>query len=432
MLNIVESIVNLTISLIFGYLIFLNIGKFLTARSSHPFISFLIVCLLFCTANIVVYPSEITGILGFFLPFVLVLIICYKNEWYLKVSTAVLLFPVVIAINYITQDIGFVVWQYLFRQHMSAVAETALHTATLFLRLPIWYIIYRCIRSWIPYTIHLLSRRMWLVLDLIAMTSYIGIITVIYNTSPEASYTVYPVCIAVIITTLGCCYLCTYMAKTVKADMEIQTYQYQQSYYQELEQNQQTVRHLRHDMKNHLNVIRTFLRNEEYNHAEQYLLELNQEFVPNVRVYCPNSIVNAVLNNKEQLAEESGIPCDFQIDLAESPAIEDIDLCSLLGNTLDNAIEACRKIPELSGRSISVKARSKNGFFSYEIRNTKVNDVVKKNGSFVTDKKDSDSHGIGLKAVKSIVEKYNGTMEISYDANTFCIVLMIQAHPQTA
>ncbi|WP_373217572.1 sensor histidine kinase [Ruminococcus sp. 5_1_39BFAA] len=426
MLDLIEFFANLMISMAFGYLIFLNIGTFLTARWTHPFVSFLIVCLLFGTSNIVVYPSELTGIVGFFFPFMLILVLCYNDEWYLKVSTAILIFPVDIAINYITQDAGLLIWCHLFHKSMSPVAETALHTATMFLRIPIWYAIYYCVRTWIPYTVQFLTRRMWLVLDLIAMTSFIGIITVIYNTSPESSYTAYPTCIACIVTTLGCCYLCTYMARNVKADMELQTYQYQQSYYRELDQNQQTVRRLRHDMKNHLNIIHTFLSNKEYTKAEDYLQDLNQEFVTHLRIYCPNSIVNAVLNSKEQLASESHIPCDFQIDLAESPAIEDMDLCSILGNTLDNAIEACRKIPETSRRFISVKARCKNGYFSCEIVNSKVNVIQNEKGAFLTDKKDASAHGIGLKTVKNLVDKYDGTIDISYDTDTFCITMMIR------
>ena len=128
------------------------------------------------------------------------------------------------------------------------------------------------------------------------------------------------------------------MAKTVRSDMALETFQYQQSYYQELEQNQQTVRRLRHDMKNHLNIIGTFLRDNEIEQAKEYFQELNQEFASNLKVYCPNKIVNAVLNSKEQLALDSNIQCDFQIDLETSPKIDDIDLCSILGNTIDNAI----------------------------------------------------------------------------------------------
>lgn len=427
MLNIISQLIHTAISLLYGYLLYQVICKFLTTRWPHPLVNFFVIIILFSTSNIVVYASELTGIVGFFISFTLILLIFYENEWYLKVSAAILIFPAVIAINYITQDIGLLIWQRIFDENMSQVGVESLHLATMFLRIPIWYLIYQCVKNWIPYTSRLLTRRMWLILDMIAMTSYIGIITVIYNVDQKVSYTAYPTCIACLITTLGCCYLCTYMARTVKADMEIETYQYQHSYYQELEQSQQTVRRLRHDMKNHLNVIDTFLRNKDYEQADQYLRELNQEFTSNICTYCPSGIVNAVLNSKAQLAADSNISCKFQIDLEEAPVIKDIDLCSILGNTLDNAIEACRKIPQTSKRSISVKARCKNGFFSYDIINTKVNDIIKEKETFITDKKDSSSHGIGLKTLKTIVEKYDGTIDISYDEDSFHIILLIHA-----
>lgn len=427
MFDIISTLIHTAISFIVGYLMYQVVNKFLTARWNHPLISIFIIIILFSTSNIVVYASELTGIVGFFIPFSLTLLIFYEDHWYLKVSAAILIFPVVIAINYTTQDIGLLIWAHVFHENMHPIATEVLHIATMLLRIPIWYFIYRCVKNWIPYTSRLLSRRMWMVLDLIALTSYTGIITIIYNVDPKVSYTAYPTCIACLVTTLGCCYLCTYMAKSARADMELETYQYQQSYYQELEQNQQTVRRLRHDMKNHLNVINTFLRNEDYEEASRYLGELNQEFISNIRIYCPDSIINAVLNSKAQLAEDSNISCNFQIDLEESPVVEDIDLCSILGNTLDNAIEACRKIPQISKRSISVKARCKNGFFSYDIVNSKVNDIVKEKETFLTDKKDPSSHGIGLKALKNIVEKYDGTIDISYDKDTFHIVLLIHA-----
>ena len=138
-------------------------------------------------------------------------------------------------------------------------------------------------------------------------------------------------------------------------------------------------------MKNHLNIIGTFLRDNEIEQAKEYFQELNQEFASNLKVYCPNKIVNAVLNSKEQLALDSNILCDFQIDLETSPKIDDIDLCSILGNTIDNAIEALRKVPQLSERTLSLKARYTNGFFSYEIKNTKINEIRKKGGRFLTD-----------------------------------------------
>ena len=266
---------------------------------------------------------------------------------------------------------------------------------------------------------------MWMVIDLVSMTSFTGIISVIYSCVTANSYLAYPTCAASLFTSLGCFYLCTYMARAVKTDMELRMLSYQKSYYEEIEKNQQTVRKLRHDMKNHLNIIGMLIADEKTPEAKNYLTELNQEFAVTAKTYCSNEVVNAVLNNKEQSAAEAQIRCEFQIDLAEDPQMEDIDLCALLSNTLDNAIEACRKIPEASERFLSVKARCQKGFFSYKVVNSKANEVTEENGCFVTSKKDAGLHGIGLKNVKQIVAKYEGYVEVSYDEHSFTVVVMI-------
>ena len=67
-----------------------------------------------------------------------------------------------------------------------------------------------------------------------------------------------------------------------------------------------------------------------------------------------------------------------------------------------------------------------NGFFSYEIKNSKTNNTQEKDGQFKTDKKDKALHGIGLKSVRQIVEKYQGDIKIQYDEEHFCVTVMIQ------
>lgn len=303
--------------------------------------------------------------------------------------------------------------------------EDALYLITHFLRLPIWYLIYRYVKEWMPGAARMLTRRMWLVLSLISLASFIGIIIIIYKCTVWDSYLAWPACAAALITSMGCCYLCTYMAKIVRADMELETMRYQKSYYQEIESSQQTVRRMRHDMKNHLSVVETLLRDGRYEKAEEYLHGLDQEFASKTRVYCPDPVVNAVLNAKMEKAQEEGIACEYQVDLKEAAALTDIELCSLFANTLDNAIEACVKIKDREKRRITLKARSVNGHFSYEIVNAKENKVTERNGSFETDKEDKGSHGIGLWNVRQIVQKYEGEMDVSYTDETFSVTILI-------
>ena len=96
------------------------------------------------------------------------------------------------------------------------------------------------------------TRRMWVILDIVCLSSFVGILTTIYHGDMFTSYQTYPACIACIITSLGICRLGALLSKNLRAQMEIQTLRYQQVYYEELENNQEQIRKLRHDMKNHL------------------------------------------------------------------------------------------------------------------------------------------------------------------------------------
>lgn len=416
---------NLSIYLICSRLILLGIQGFLSLRWRHPAVYIPLFLILIQAVAAVVYPEELTGLTACLLLLASALFLFFKGEWYLKLSASIILFPIITSISYVTQDVGSLVWEYIFNRNMNPYAETFLHTFTMFLRIPVYYFIYRCLKNWLSDTVHLLTKKMWMVIDLVSMTSFTGIISVIYSCVTANSYLAYPTCAASLFTSLGCFYLCTYMARAVKTDMELRMLSYQKSYYEEIEKNQQTVRKLRHDMKNHLNIIGMLIADEKTPEAKNYLTELNQEFAVTAKSYCSNEVVNAVLNSKEQSAAEAQICCEFQIDLAEDPQLEDIDLCALLSNTLDNAIEACRKIPEASERFLSVKARCQKGFFSYKVVNSKANEVTEENGCFVTSKKDAGLHGIGLKNVKQIAAKYEGYVEVSYDEHSFTVVVMI-------
>ncbi len=416
---------NLSIYLICSRLILLGIQGFLSLRWRHPAVYIPLFLILIQAVAAVVYPEELTGLTACLLLLASALFLFFKGEWYLKLSASIILFPIITSISYVTQDVGSLVWEYIFNRNMNPYAETFLHTFTMFLRIPVYYFIYRCLKNWLSDTVHLLTKKMWMVIDLVSMTSFTGIISVIYSCVTANSYLAYPTCAASLFTSLGCFYLCTYMARAVKTDMELRMLSYQKSYYEEIEKNQQTVRKLRHDMKNHLNIIGMLIADEKTPEAKNYLTELNQEFAVTAKSYCSNEVVNAVLNSKEQSAAEAQIRCEFQIDLAEDPQMEDIDLCALLSNTLDNAIEACRKIPEASKRFLSVKARCQKGFFSYKVVNSKANEVTEENGCFVTSKKDAGLHGIGLKNVKQIAAKYEGYVEVSYDEHSFTVVVMI-------
>ncbi|MCH1981985.1 GHKL domain-containing protein [Ruminococcus sp. OA3] len=426
MLNTIEFIVNWILSMTYGTLLFLILRQFIPLRRDNRFLVLIEIFLITYLSNAIIYPGEITGTFGAFAALIIILFLFHRSDLYLKLSVAVLLFPIIAAVSYILQDIGSLIWMYGFNRHMSPAGQTILHSFTMMLRIPVWFVIWYFMKKWIPCAVCDLTRKIWFLIDLVSLASFIGIITVIYNSTSQTSYIAYPACIASLITNLGCCCLCTHMAKTVRTEMQLESYQYQQAYYQEMESNQQAIRGLRHDMKNHLNIVSTLLQNESYDKAGQYLNRLNQEFITTAKNFCPNSTVNAVLSTKEQFAKDHGIHCHLQVDLDENLPIDDIDLCSLFANTLDNAIESCLKIQDVSKRFLNVKTRCNNNYFSYEIVNSKENEIRETSTGFQTDKKDPELHGIGTVNIRRIVEKYHGAIDIQYTQDRFTVVILIQ------
>lgn len=414
------------ISLIaYSVLIFLVLKEFVPLRFQNRFFHILEIACLLVGGNAIVYPEEVTGTVGSLFVILPILILFHKSEWYMKITTALIVYPAMMSLAFLFQDIGQQIWQYAFHGNMTPDGQTALYLFIRFLKVPVWYLIYRCVKVWVPQAVQMLTKRMWLVLSLISLSSFMGIIIIIYKCTLNDSYLAWPACIATLITSMGCCYLCTYMARIVRSDMELETMRYQKSYYQEVESSQETVRRMRHDMKNHLGVVEMLVRGGEYEKAEQYLHGLDQEFASRTRIYCADPVVNAVLNAKMEKAEGSRISCEYQVDLEEALPLDDIELCSLFANTLDNAVEACEKIREREKRRISLKARCRNGHFSCEIVNSKENKITEKNGNFETDKDDRSSHGIGLRNVRQIVQKYRGEMDVSYTEDTFSVTIFV-------
>ena len=184
---------------------------------------------------------------------------------------------------------------------------------------------------------------------------------------------------------------------------------------------------INHDMNNHLSVIQSLLRSGNQEEAERYMKELETQITTHTRFFCKNSIVNAMLNAKYNLAQEHSIDCFFHIDLEKLIGIDAVSLCCLFANTLDNAIEACVKIPDQNERRMSVKARvTENGYFTYEITNTKQNTIIEQKGRFQSDKEESKAHGLGLSNGREMVEKHRGTLNISYTEDSFTVAVLIR------
>ena len=175
------------------------------------------------------------------------------------------------------------------------------------------------------------------------------------------------------------------------------------------------LRRFRHDYKNHMIVVNAYLERGKIDEAREYLNLLNNSIngVLN-KIKTGNFVSDAILNSKAVTAAKSSIEFSFN-GMIPSKGITDEDLCTILSNLIDNAIEACEKIPDK--KVIDIESGISNGFFILSVSNPTGNKII--NPKLKTTKKDKKNHGIGLKNVERALKKYNGVMTADISENTF-------------
>ncbi|QEH66907.1 sensor histidine kinase [Cellulosilyticum sp. WCF-2] len=188
----------------------------------------------------------------------------------------------------------------------------------------------------------------------------------------------------------------------------------QLKYYHKLEEVNKETRAIKHDMHNHMLIIKGLAQQGQLHKLEQYIGEMEQTTERlGCMVHTGNSIVDAILNDKLQIAKERNIQMEYEVRLSNQLTLDDMDLCVIFANSLDNAIEACERVEDGRVKKIQMKAVCDRGYFFYNIKNTANGRVeVDQKKEFPTNKKDSINHGFGLANIKKSVQKNNGNINI--------------------
>ena len=202
---------------------------------------------------------------------------------------------------------------------------------------------------------------------------------------------------------------------------EIQTADFQQNVllqqYDEIKNIYMNMRGWRHDYHNHIQVIKAQMALEEWEEAKQYLDELEQD-LERVDTYIKsgNLMMDAILNSKLTLAEHIGIAVNCKVQMPEQLEIADVDLCVILGNLLENALEACDKIPR-EKRFLRIYGIVNGGQLYLSIQNSAKEELDFNEQSYITNKR--GEHGFGMRRVKLLVDKYQGYLNLQNEPGIF-------------
>jgi two-component system sensor histidine kinase AgrC len=200
----------------------------------------------------------------------------------------------------------------------------------------------------------------------------------------------------------------------------------QRDHYRNLSDSITAAKATRHDLRHHLVTISEFLGKKEAAAAHEYLNRLcNQYDDSHIPTVCHNQSADALICHYLKLARQQGIDVDVNLHIPDNLGIDDLDLCVIIGNCLENAIEACGKISNTEARFIDLAVTITKGYLVIKIANSFSGLVQRRDDSFISSKRSADN-GIGLSSVKTLAAKYQGQCLITFDQQAFKVSVSLQ------
>lgn len=173
----------------------------------------------------------------------------------------------------------------------------------------------------------------------------------------------------------------------------------------------------RHDMRHHLNLINAYLEDNNEAAARAYITEVGNAILGTaIEEYCGNYAVNLILSSYISKARDAQIATKTLINLPESNAISDMDLCVILANAIENAVNACSRVANVEDRFLTVSCTTKNGKLLLQIINSYPGEVQLNNNRAITVDQD---HGVGIKSITAVAQKYGGFCSFTADKGVF-------------
>lgn len=201
----------------------------------------------------------------------------------------------------------------------------------------------------------------------------------------------------------------------------------QRNHYEKLRQLDEDTRKYRHDMKSHLQCLKTLSELKDYDEIDRYLDNMVEKLASvSQTITVGDPIIDAVINEKFAEAEKYRI--DFMVSgkLIGNCTVEPLDLCTIFANSINNAMEACMGLEE-GKRKIRLSIKTLEDYLLINIKNpVKEKVLVDENGKIKTKKKDAKNHGFGLQNITASVEKYHGQVTIHCDETEFSLEVIIK------
>ena len=203
----------------------------------------------------------------------------------------------------------------------------------------------------------------------------------------------------------------------LQAELAEHHYAMQEQYYTQLRSEQEETRAMFHDINKYMQAMRTLAAEGNVAEVNQMMAETQELFDSLTTVVdVGNSVVSVILNEYREITEDADISFTFDVSVPQNLGISAVDLYVLLGNTLDNAVEACASVPA-EERYIRIQMRTYHNILFYQIENPFAEGYPQRSRG--------KNHGYGLQNVRKCVEKHDGHMSVSQNDNKFILSMRL-------
>lgn len=213
--------------------------------------------------------------------------------------------------------------------------------------------------------------------------------------------------------------------KVQEQQLMIQEIKLSENTYTQMQETAAQMREIKHELSNYFIYAQQLLEAGDYEMLKEHISTIIKTNIPLTEaVSTNNAVVNSIVNQKNAYAKSLNICTDFHVVLPDILPIDNLTFCTIFGNLLNNAIEAC-KMQE--NAFIRLDVHPVKNYLSFRVDNSVPCDVLKENPHLHTTKEDAANHGNGIQILKKIVEKYDGMMHYEMSSpNCFSIQLMLK------
>lgn len=199
--------------------------------------------------------------------------------------------------------------------------------------------------------------------------------------------------------------------------------EFQSRQYQLLTRHMEDTRRIRHDFRHQLLVITNLVNQKDLDSLQDYLAQYQTSIAGEYTSVCANPAADALFSYYDNSCRELGIAISWAVNLPKKLPIPEPDYCVMAGNLLENAVDACRLLLEGEGKIQVISHMASDSMLILMIENTYNGEVCRKKGRFVSSKHSGPA--VGIASVEETVNLYHGDMRIHYDAEKFCVDILL-------